>query len=199
MGWKPGQTTRLELGEIPHKRQISDEELTNMRRNAPNREEFELMEKEKQRHNEILDEIRAGGQEEILEFADYYASCTEIDVVDFFNGNLRNNIINFMNSENINHDIDDVMTIFYKKALIPAMYYFAIDLSASDVEFVFTPAAIWDEEQKIDDSGFESYIMPQWLDKISNSRYKINNSEYTPAKARRDLITLGFFENNEIV
>ena len=62
MAWKPDSNKPMDLGEIPHKKQISEEELANMRVNAPDRDMHEAHEKQAKLEEQILTDIVDQGE-----------------------------------------------------------------------------------------------------------------------------------------
>lgn len=210
MGWKPGNNIQHDLGEIPHKGQVSEQSLNKMRENAPNRDEWQAEQAYLSHQEELLEDILSSNvnSEEILEKITQAQEQQKLGVgITVFEPDFTQKVETFVEENLPNQDVDDVIEIWYKKELRPDMFYFAFDLdgkrtaetafSSSTPPLVITPIILWENEKVWCDQGLANYIIPAWVSASYESVYDV--SDKTPAQARRELLKLGFVENHDII
>lgn len=200
MAWKPNTNKPMDLGEIPHKKQVSDEELANMRVNAPDRDMHEAQEKQEKLEEQILSDIVDQGKkhETVVAFIGGFLNENQqyngpgILLDDFIVG-LSNEL---QQTPEVKLDFDEVLEIAYKLNLKPSDFYFGIDVQ-TDLIVVITPVAIWEQEKRLDDNKLVDHVLPEWLNRISGSKFEITN-DMAPSKVRKELLNIGFAENHDI-
>lgn len=201
MAWKPESNKPMDLGEIPHKKQISDEELANMRVNAPDRDMHEAQEKQAKLEEQILADIVDQGEkyEEAVAFiSGFLVGNQQYDgpgiLLDDFIVDLSNEL---QQTPEVKLDFNEVLDIAYKLNLKPSDFYFGIDVQDKLI-VVITPIAIWEQEKRLDDNKLVDHILPDWLDKIAGSQFELKD-DMSPSKVRKELLNTGFVENHDIV
>lgn len=201
MAWKPDSNKPMDLGEIPHKKQVSDEELENMRTNAPNRDIHEAEDRQLELEEQILADIVDQGEkyEKAVAFIGGF-----LDGHNQYNGPgilLDDFIVDLSNelqkTSEVKLDFDEVLDIAYKLNLKPSDFYFGVDVQ-DKIIVVIVPIIIWEQERRLDDRKLEDLIIPDWLVRISGSHFEIKD-DISPSKARKDLLKSGFVENHDIV
>lgn len=200
MAWKPDSNKPMDLGEIPHKKQISDEELANMRVNAPDRDMHEAQEKQAKLEEQILSDIVDQGEkyEEAVAFiSGFLVGNQQYDgpgiLLDDFIVDLSNEL---RKTPEVKLDFNEVLEIAYKLNLKPSDFYFGIDVQDKLI-VVITPIVIWEQEKRLDDNKLVDHILPDWLDKITGSKFEIKD-DMPPSKVRKELLKIGFVENHDI-
>jgi len=201
MAWKPDSNKPMDLGEIPHKKKISEEELANMRVNAPDRDMHEAQEKQHELEEQVLADIVDQGEkyEEAVAFiSGFLVGNQQYDgpgiLLDDFIVDLSNEL---QKTPEVKLDFNEVLEIAYKLNLKPSDFYFGIDVQDKLI-VVITPIAIWDQEKRLDDNKLVDHILPDWLDRISGSQFEIKD-DMSPSKVRKELLKTGFVENHDIV
>jgi len=201
MAWKPDTNKPMDLGEIPHKKQITDEEFEKLRANAPDREIREAEDRQQELEEQILSDIVDQGEqyEEAVAFiSGFLVGNQQYDgpgiLLDDFIVDLSNEL---QKTPEVKLDFNDVLDIAYKLNLKPSDFYFGIDVQDKLIA-VITPIAIWEQEKRLDDNKLVDHILPDWLDKIAKSRFEIKD-DMSPSKARKELLKTGFVENHDIV
>lgn len=201
MAWKPESNKPMDLGEIPHKKQISDEELANMRVNAPDRDMHKAQEKQAKLEEQILADIVDQGEkyEEAVAFiSGFLVGNQQYDgpgiLLDDFIVDLSNEL---QQTPEVKLGFNEVLDIAYKLNLKPSDFYFGIDVQDKLI-VVITPIAIWEQEKRLDDNKLVDHILPDWLDKIAGSQFELKD-DMSPSKARKELLNTGFVENHDIV
>lgn len=201
MAWKSDSNKPMDLGEIPHKKQISDDELENMRANAPDRDMHEAQERQHDLEEQILADIVDQGEkyEETVAFISGF-----LDGHEQYNGPgilLDDFIVDLSNELRKNSKVklgfDEVLDIAYKLNLKPSDFYFGIDVQ-DKIIVVIVPIIIWEQEKRLDDRKLEDFIIPDWLNRISKSRFEIKD-DMPPSKVRKELLKAGFNENHDII
>ncbi len=200
MAWKPDSNKPMDLGEIPHKKKISDEELANMRVNAPDRDMHEAQEKQAKLEEQILSDIVDQGEkyEEAVAFiSGFLVGNQQYDgpgiLLDDFIVDLSNEL---RKTPEVKLDFNEVLEIAYKLNLKPSDFYFGIDVQDKLI-VVITPIVIWEQEKRLDDNKLVDHILPDWLDKITGSKFEIKD-DMPPSKVRKELLKIGFVENHDI-
>jgi len=200
MAWKPDSNKPMDLGEIPHKKQISEEELANMRVNAPDRDMHEGRERQQELEEQILADIVDQGEkyEEAVAFIsgflvghDQYAGPGIL--LDDFIVDLSNEL---QQTPEVKLDFDEVLDIAYKLNLKPSDFYFGIEVQDKIIVMI-TPIVIWEQEKRLDDRKLEDRIIPDWLNRVSGSQFEVKD-DMAPSKARKELLKIGFIENHDI-
>lgn len=201
MAWKPDSNKPMDLGEIPHKKKISDEEFENLRANAPDREIRDAEGRQQELEEKILADIVDQGEtyEEAVAFiSGFLVGNQQYDgpgiLLDDFIVDLSNEL---QKTPEVKLDFNDVLDIAYKLNLKPSDFYFGIDVQDKLIA-VITPIAIWEQEKRLDDNKLVDHILPDWLDKVAGSRFEIKD-DMSPSKARKELLKTGFVENHDIV
>lgn len=201
MAWKPDSNKPMDLGEIPHKKQISDDELENMRANAPDRDMHEAQKRQHDLEKQILTDIVDQGEkyEKAVAFiSGFLVGNQQYDgpgiLLDDFIVDLSNEL---RKTPKVKLDFDEVLDIAYKLNLKPSDFYFGIDVQDKLI-VVITPIAIWEQEKRLDDNKLVDHILPDWLDKIAGSQFELKD-DMSPSKARKELLKTGFVENHDVV
>lgn len=201
MAWKQSSNKPMKLGEIPHKKQISDDELKNLRANAPDRESREAADMQRQHEEQILADIVDQGEKHekavmfLIDFFNLKNQYTGHGIfLDDFIVDLSNEL---QHSSDVELKFDEVLDIAYKLNLKPFNFYFGIDIQ-DKVTVVFVPIIVWDQRKHWDDRDLEDFVVPSWLSKLHRAQFKIEG-DMTPAKARKELIKIGFLENHDII
>jgi len=201
MVWKPGNSPQLDLGEIPHKREISDTELANMRAHAPDRDLKEAADEYAARQQEILDGIVSDGDDAVdaltlindLQGNEEFGVGPDVIAEDF-----SEKVETKLEELKSPLDFDVVMDVWYKKELSSSMFYFGIS-TRDDIGayIILVSIPYWEEHKCLDDRDLEAYVAPAFLSRIMEAQYEIIGK--SPSKARRELISLGFVENHDII
>ena len=201
MAWKPDSNKPMNLGEIPHKKQISDDELENMRENAPDRDMHEAQERQHDLEKQILADIVDQGKKYekavafIGKFLDEHGQYNGPGILlDDFIVDLSNEL---RKTPKVKLGFDEVLDIAYKLNLKPSDFYFGIDVQ-DKIIVVITPIVIWVKEKRLDDNKLVEPFLPDWLDRISGSRFEIKD-DMPPSKVRKELLKIGFDENHDII
>lgn len=201
MAWKPGNTSQLDLGEIPHKRQISDEEFANMRANAPDREEHQAAMEYEKRQQTILEDIISAGDDAVdaLTLITDLQDNEEMGIGPMvLDDGFVDAVETKLEERHSPLDIDTVIEVWYKKELTPEMFYFGIGMDNNNNPYVtLVSIPYWEENGCLDDRGLEDHVAPGFLGRLMEATYEIIDK--TPSQARRDLVKLGFIENHEII
>lgn len=201
MAWKPDSNKPMDLGEIPHKKQISDNEFENMRANAPDRDMHEAQERQHDLEEQILADIVDQGEkyEEVVAFIGGFLGDHEQYngpgiLLDDFIVDLSNEL---RKNSKVKLGFDEVLDIAYKLNLKPSDFYFGIDVQ-DKIIVVIVPIIIWEQEKRLDDRKLEDRIIPNWLIRVSGSRFEIKD-DMPPSKVRKELLKAGFVENHDII
>lgn len=212
MGWTPGKSKNLDMGEIPHKGVVTSVEEANLEKYAP--EHLGVQGKisaaiKEQRDKAAVDILSdqhsvdiATWLDELKENHDGFGDGPTIFKKDFIN-----ELDKHIQSDG-RFDLDGVLDIVYKRELMAPMFYFGIapvidgkDMDYLDADYyvVVTPIPLWGDEKRIDDQGLANYVVPEdLLSELQESYYETVDPEITASKMRKKLITLGFVENHEV-
>ncbi len=200
MAWKPESNKPMDLGEIPHKKQISDEEFENLRANAPDREIREAEDRQHDLEEQILANIVDQGEkyEETVAFiSGFLVGNPQYDgpgiLLDDFIVDLSSEL---QKTPEVKLDFNEVLDIAYKLNLKPSDFYFGIDVQ-DKIVVVITPIVVWVQEKRLDDNKLVDHIVPDWLNRIAKTQFEIKD-DMLPSKARKELLKIGFVENHDI-
>jgi len=180
---------------------ISDEEFENLRANAPDREIREAKDRQHELEDKILADIGDQGEkhEEAVAFiSGFLVGNQQYDgpgiLLDDFIVDLSNEL---QQTPEVKLGFNEVLDIAYKLNLKPSSFYFGVDVQ-DEIIVVITPIVIWEQEKRLDDNKLVDHILPDWLNKLSGSRFEIKD-DMSPSKVRKELLKSGFIENHDIV
>lgn len=201
MGWTPGAIPNLELGEIPHKGKVTDAQLDQLRKFAPDREAREAARQLDEQMKARRDDILSAGQESM----DAYGLIDQLlengigEGIGITMPNFPTQVSDALANFNSSLDPALVTDVFYKRELRPMHFFFGLKADGPEPCFVIAPIGPWvkDQAKVVEQFGIEVYVVPDWLEKIEDGIYKPVGKSM--AQARRDLNQAGFNENHEIV
>ena len=182
---------------MPHKKELSDEELETMRANAPDRETFLAQQAYDAHQEKILEEIVQAGQSDILMAVNDLEQAGFAAGPEIFESEFPEALEDALENIGSEADPDDVLDVFFKKNLQPGMFYFGIGMDQQTGPYVvLVPIRVWEKDKCLDDRELEDYVAPPWLKRLMEAQYSIDGK--TPGAARRELLKLGFVEKHEI-
>ena len=201
MAWKPPSAPIIpDIGEIPHKKEVSDEAreiFANMEPRGPEA----IMKNVMERDQEIAEEIIAAGSASEAAVA-FLGDLQAADTIKFGPEVFTKDFVALLRDEydkvKLTLSFNDVLEIVYRVELKTPFFYFGI--GTSDDKFIvgLVPIPTWHEEKALSVFDLELYVIPDFLTRIDYGKFDFD-PEMTPAQVRREMIKLGFQENHDIL
>lgn len=210
MGWKPGGP-QIEIGEIPHKGVVSEQELANLQKNAPDVENpftrgqrlAEAQEKAVEdfintcANGDRLLEVYAELEEDLDEYYQGFDEDQEDNptiVLDPYEDGFAVTIMTAAQNAGVSEQ--DLRDLACTKALGANCFYFAVD--AANGRVLIAPIQVWDETSALDHREYEQIVAPEWLEQDAPGVFRIIDGR-SMAEARREMKRLLFRENFDLV
>lgn len=208
MGWKPPSSPLFDVGEIPGKGAMTDEQSSRLDKFAPKNKvgallgiadnEFDL----EQHQIDMLNEITKVGQhEEIMAFLDDLANLKGFgeETVDVAEPNYETFLRREYDKENLVATFDETLLVARTRFALPFIFYFGIGDAMKNGTLTVAITAIqrWDANKQLDISGLSDIVAPDFLKKVDESIYEFE--DMSPSAVRKKLLKLGFMEQHEII
>lgn len=211
MAWTPPKQKAFEPGEIPGKKEISDEERANLEEHRPNKDVEAMFGGDSKRIMQQIETLPAVQQEQLdplLSVGNGQAISdwlqTLQDSKDFGLGiavlenNFESEMMVEIGSSGHSFLTSEVLKIVYLKELRPIMFYFGIGIVNDNLRVAVTPIPDWEKIGLWDASTISDNVVPEFLVNVQASVYDFDKT-MTASQVRKDMVHLGFVEKHEII
>lgn len=204
MAWKPPTTKEFIAGEIPGKKEISDDEMANLDKYRPDKD-VEAMFGMDTNANQTgpgqsipVNMPVAAYDPAIVDFLDDLKKQKKFGIGETV---LATDLPILMEAEisaaGKDWDVYDALEVAYSRELAPPAFYFGMGMINNEMQVVMTPVMYWEKYKCLDDRSISDYILPDFLSRIMECVYDFDQS-MTASQVRKELVMLGFVEKHEI-
>lgn len=204
MAWKPPTTKAFVAGEIPGKKEISDDEMANLDKYRPNKD-VEAMFGQGAGVNQIgpgqsipVNVPMAAYDSTIVDFLDDLKKQKKFGIGETV---LATDFLILIEAEisaaGKDWDVYDALEVAYSRELAPQMFYFGMGMINNEMRVVMTPVKYWEKNKCLDDRSISDYILPDFLSRSMECVYAFDQN-MTASQVRKELVMLGFAEKHEI-